>query len=316
VRVELTVSRRLNFSGMFLPDPPTIRAAGTAATIATGNYCVVSLIDTAATGITATGNGDINLGCGMITNSTSMTAAIATGSSDVYASPVAAVGNVPPSGNWNGADLLPFTVKQNDPYANLSPPTYTPCQGNANRLAVSNNEVRDLSAQTGIQCVSDMSINGRLMLGPATYVIDGGNFDLGSNADVSCTGCTIILTNSNTSSTAPIGGLNINAQAKTVMSAPTQGTFDGVLFYQDRRATSGSNTVNRVNGTSSSVFTGAMYFPKQHLQVNGNAGLTFTCAQFVAWTVEFSGNSGITNSCTNPANGPDPIRGRHVRLVA
>ena len=43
------------------------------------NYCVVSLEDQAVTGINATGSTDVNLGCGMITNSTSMTAAVATG---------------------------------------------------------------------------------------------------------------------------------------------------------------------------------------------------------------------------------------------
>ena len=47
------------------------------AAIETGEYCVVSLEETSATGITATGNGTIDLGCGMITNSTSMSAAVA-----------------------------------------------------------------------------------------------------------------------------------------------------------------------------------------------------------------------------------------------
>ena len=80
VRVELAIQKRLGFSSLFLPNPPVIRATGTAATIATGVYCVVSLIANGSTGIRATGNGGINLGCGMITNSTSLTAAIATGS--------------------------------------------------------------------------------------------------------------------------------------------------------------------------------------------------------------------------------------------
>jgi hypothetical protein len=180
---------------------------------------------------------------------------------------------------------------------------------------VQNNDVVDRSTETGVQCVSDMSVNGTLKLGSATYVIDGGNFDLGANANITCTGCTIILTNSDTSSTATIGTLNMNAQAKSNMTAPTSGTYKGVLFYQDRRATTSSSNVNRVNGTSDSVFSGAMYFPKQHLQINGNAGLTFNCAQFVSWTVEFSGNSGITNTCT-AGYGTGAIMGRHVRLVA
>lgn len=319
VRVELTHNQIPAFSSMFLPQV-TISAGATAATIATGVYCVVSLVDTGATGITATGSGDIKLGCGMITNSTSLTAAIATGSSDVFATPVAAVGAVPSSNNWNGAELLPFTVKQSDPFAGISPPTVTPCKGNPNKLDVPNNGNVDRTTGLGadvagsVVCVSDMSVNGTLKLQSATYYIDGGNFDLGSNANISCTGCTIILSNSDSSSTS-IGRLTMNAQAKSNMTAATSGTYNGLLFYQDRRAETSNSNVNHINGTSDSVFSGAMYFPKQHLSINGNAGLAFNCAQFVSWTVEFSGNSGITNTCT-AGYGTKSIMGRHVRLVA
>ncbi len=320
VRVVLTHNQVPAFSSMFLPQL-TISAGATAATIRTGVYCVVSLVNTSATGITATGNGDINLGCGMITNSTSLTAAIATGSSEVYASPVAAVGAVPASTNWNGAELLPFTVKQNDPYAGVSPPTVSPCKGNANKLDVANNGNVDrttVDTAGSVVCVSDMQVNGTLKLQAATYYIDGGNFDLGSNANISCNGCTIILGNSDPSST-DIGRVTMNAQATTNMTAPTSGTYRGLLFYQDRRAVQTNNNANHINGTSTSTFSGAMYFPSTHLNINGHAGLKFTCAQFVSWTVEFSGNSGISNTInTSCDDGSDPnaILGRHVRLVA
>jgi Flp pilus assembly protein TadG len=321
VRVELTHSQIPAFSSMFLPQV-TISAGATAATIRTGVYCVVSLVNTNATGITATGNGDLNLGCGMITNSTSLTAAIATGSSSVHASPVAAVGAVPASNNWNGAELLPFTVKQDDPFANISPPTVSPCKGNSNKLDVPNNGNVDrtlIDAVGSVVCVSDISVGGTLKLQSATYYIDGGNFDAGSNANISCNGCTIILSNSDSSSTATIGRVTMNAQAKSNMTAPNSGTYRGLLFYQDRRAVSTNNNANHINGTSDSAFSGAMYFPSTHLNINGNAGLTFTCAQFVSWTVEFSGNSGINNtinSTCNDGSDPNAILGRHVRLVA
>jgi Flp pilus assembly protein TadG len=323
VRVVLTHNQVPAFSSMFLPQI-TISAGATAATIRTGVYCVVSLVNTSTTGITATGNGDLNLGCGMITNSTSLTAAIATGSSRVYASPVAAVGAVPPSSNWNGAELLPFTVKQDDPFGGISPPTVSPCKGNANKLDVPNNG--NVDRTTGptadvagsIVCVSDMSVNGTLKLQSATYYIDGGNFDLGSNANISCTGCTIILSNSDPASTE-IGRVTMNAQAKSTMTAPTNGPYDGLLFFQDRRAVSTNSNTNHINGSSDSSFSGAMYFPSTHLNINGNAGLKFTCAQFVSWTVEFSGNSGISNTINNTCddgNDEGAILGRHVRLVA
>lgn len=51
VRVELTHNQVPAFSSMFLPQV-TIAAGATAATIRTGVYCVVSLVNTSTTGIT------------------------------------------------------------------------------------------------------------------------------------------------------------------------------------------------------------------------------------------------------------------------
>ena len=316
VKVALSFEKRLSFSSMFMATPPVIKAEGVAGTVETGVYCVVSLEETGATGITATGNGSINLGCGMITNSTSMNAAIATGSSQVTATPIAAVGDIQSSTHWGTAELLPFTVKEADPFATVVPPTFTACKGNDNKLSLNSSATPiDRSADTGVVCFSDMNLNGEIKLGSATYVIDGGNFGVGAQAKVSCTGCTIILTNSDPTST-DIGSVDITAGAKITMSAPDDATnpFDNILFYQDRRAQSGPSKVNKINGNSESVFAGAMYFPSQQLDVNGTANLKFNCGQFVARNVNFSGNGGITNTCTG-GYGDDSIKGRHVRLV-
>src|SRR5687768_615160 len=119
VRVELSIQKELSFSSFFLSTAPTITAAATATIVPSGQYCVVSLEDTAVTGINATGSTNLNLGCGMITNSTSLSAAVATGSSNVVASPIAAVGGIPASNNWGaGTTLQPFTVAQDDPFNN------------------------------------------------------------------------------------------------------------------------------------------------------------------------------------------------------
>lgn len=316
VRVTLNVQKKLNFSSFFLASPPVITARATAATVATGVYCVVSLVDTGATGIRSTGNGSLNLGCGMITNSTSLTAAIATGSSTVNATPVAAVGDIQESDNWGGADLLPFTVKQQDPYKNVVVPSFPACKGTTSRIRlVSSSPTLDRStdAAGSVQCVSEIDVNGTLKLGPATYVIDGGNFTAGAQANISCTGCTIILTNSD-SGTPPIGTVDINGGANIVMSAPSAGPFDGILFYQDRRAPVSDTIVNKINGNADSVFGGAFYFPNQQLQINGTAGLDISCGQFVSYVIEFAGNGSINNSCS-AGYGNNEIMGKHVRLV-
>ena len=314
VRVRLDLQKRLGFSSLFMAAAPVITARATAATVATGVYCVVSLVDTSSTGIKSTGNGSLNLGCGMITNSTSLTAAIATGSSTVDATPVAAVGDIQDSDNWGGAELFPFTVKQTDPYADVNVPPFSPCKGPTNAIKVNPGNTLDRTADTGVQCVSDIDTNGTLKLGSATYVIDGGNFSAGAQAKVSCTKCTIILTNSD-GGTPTIGTVDMNGGAEIIMSAPDTGTFDGILFYQDRRAPESTTTVNKVNGNSNSLMEGTFYFPNQQLQINGTAGLDFKCAQFVSYVVEFAGNGSINNSCPG-GYGDNEIMGRHVRLVA
>ena len=89
VRVSLQAKQQLSFSSMFMSSAPTITATATATIVPAGDYCVVSLENTATTGISVGGTAEVDLGCGMITNSTSMDAAVAFGNSEVNASPIA-----------------------------------------------------------------------------------------------------------------------------------------------------------------------------------------------------------------------------------
>jgi hypothetical protein len=132
---------------------------------------------------------------------------------------------------------------------------------------------------------------------------------------VTCAACTFVLTNRSSGTTATIGDVDINGGAELHLGPSTSGTYNNLLIYQDRRAQSSSSTVNRINGNSNSLMTGAMYFPNQQLDINGTAGLHFSCAQFVARNVNFSGNGSITNTCPG-GYGPNGIAGKHVRLVA
>src|SRR4029079_12167110 len=120
VKVDLSIQRQLSFSGMFMTAAPVISASATATIVPSGKYCAISLIDTAVTGISAGGSTNVNLGCGMITNSISMDAAIAFGSSTVTASPVAAVGGIDATDNWGaGTVLQPFTIAAEDPFKDV-----------------------------------------------------------------------------------------------------------------------------------------------------------------------------------------------------
>ncbi len=237
VNVQLSVQKRLSFSGMFMSFTPTITANATATIVPSGHYCVISLENTPVTGITATGNADVDLGCGMITNSTSLTAAVATGSSDVNASPIAAVGGIPASTHWaSGTQLMPFTMAQADPYAGINPPASSSFpSGNCTQFVNDHpHDVHDASywtagtyspmtgASAGAMCFrGDVNIQGTVTFpNNSVIVLDGGSLSVGSQGTLNCSGCTFILTNRDTASSPTIGNMDFNAGSTINVSAP------------------------------------------------------------------------------------------------
>jgi hypothetical protein len=248
VRLQLSYSKSLSFSSFFLSAAPTITAEATATIVPSGEYCVVSLEEEAYTGIDATGSTVINMGCGMITNSPDDQAAVAMGSASVTASPMAAVGQIPASTGWGaGTVLQPFTLKQPDPFAGTPIPSPSGCQSFANQAALVNgsiNGVVDFSTTrtnpNAVYCIKEggsgmWDIKGDYRLGKGTYVLDATSLKMTeTGAKLSCTGCTIILTNSSSASNAPIGTVDISGGTLN-LQAPTSGTYDGILFYQDKR---------------------------------------------------------------------------------
>lgn len=308
VRVSLTTSQRLPFSGSFMLATPAISASATAAVVSNGDYCALALSPTTASaGIKMQGSASLNFGCGLATNSQAANAVTAGGSSSITATPVSAVGGLTASSNYvGGTQLLPYSLPQPDPFANLPTPSPRSCQS---QVTVGPNTTQTLSPG----CYSGMNLKGTVTLNPGTYYIDGGSFSVGSQAIVAGDGVTIILTSSSAaSSPSLIATLNVNGGATLQLTAPTSGTYKGILFYQDRRALdSGADTLN---GNASSKLQGALYFPSQELDFSGTSGMTTDCLQLVAYRLTFIGNTSVSNQCP-AASGAASFKGVQVRLV-
>jgi hypothetical protein len=174
-------------------------------------------------------------------------------------------------------------------------------------------------------CFGNLSLNGNVTFPAGSIIVlDGGSLSIGSQASVSCSGCTFILT-SRTAATNPgsIGNVNINGGATVNLTAPgTNATgvatnFEGIIMYQDRRAqySGNANNTDLINGNSNSVYQGAFYFPNQQVTFNGTAGMQTNCMQLVVRDVTYSGNMNINNSCPG-GSGAGAFNGKKVRLVA
>jgi len=325
VRVVVNSARALPFSSMFMSVTPNIQAQATAAAVGFGTYCVISLEDTSATGITIQGSSHVSLGCGMSTNSQGTNALSAGGSAQLTASPLAAVGDIPASSVFQtGTVLLPYALPQPDPFTGLTVPAMGSCNQSlsvAPSNGNGNSSTRVQNNGNGVVCYKNIDLKGPVTFDPGVYIVDGANggaLSINSGATVNGAGVTFILTTSSTDMST-IANVTINGNATMNLSAPQSSTcsgaacsFPGILMYQDRRAGLGGSS--KINGSSSSVLAGAFYFPGQELQFSGDTGMNTDCLQLVARRVTFTGSSTISNTCSTP-DFLQPITGLQIRLV-
>ena len=339
VQVSLTVQQSLPFSSMFMTAVPQITANATASSVpGGGSACFLALTTSGSeTGLGFTGNAAVHApDCDGFSNSPSTNTSSAGGSSNVTMNTIGGVGGIQSSNNFHVTSYRPYSPALPDPFANVTPDpaamacnaTTTTTHGNntttsTGPVALDENTTLPYVDSTGktINCFSSFSVgsNRSLTLPAGTYYINGG--DTFIQGDLSCNGCTIIMTNSSTSSTATIGGFKVNASSKINLTAPTTGPYAGIALYQDRRAVDSNANVNKINGNSASVITGAMYFPNQQLEYNGTGTTTATCTMFVAKRLVFTGNSSTSNKFNSLADCassglPNPQALRIIRLTA
>jgi Flp pilus assembly protein TadG len=325
VRVIVSVQQSLPFSGYFI-SAPTITASATAKMIQTGKYCLVALNNTTSPGITIGGSSSANLGCGAITDCTSNSQCVSPNGNayNFYADPIASAGGLP-SSITGSTNLQSYVAPMPDPFAGLYPtavPAGMSCNTfnssvfstNANGQVVQGNPPNS-QKHVGPGCYSDFSPsgNGTYYLDAGTYYLNNTDFAPGGTVTLIGTGVTIILTGS---SPGP-GVVNLSGNQTIKLSAPTSGTYAKMLFIQAGNAT--LNNLNKFNGTSSSYFDGAFYFPNAQVQFNGTAATQTTCAMVVAWTVDITGNADFQNATTkpdgSPCDGSKTVPGYVMKLV-
>lgn len=327
--VTLAVQQALPFSSFFLATPPTIFAVSTAAAIPAGGDPCMGATETNAkkTGLNFTGNAGIEApDCTGWANSPSTNSAAAGGSSNVTLESVIAVGGIKESNNWHVKAYRPYSPPFRDPYATVDP---DPADMRCTTADLTQSTDLAAAATAHTNCFASLRVNSGTTLDLSaykdpiqnpnnTFYISGGDAFIQGN--LSCTGCTIVLTNSNPTSTT-IGQFKVNAGSNTNLTAPTGGRFQGIAIFQDRRAQD-SNQTNKINGNSGSIIQGALYFPSQELDYNGSGTTNAICTMFLARRLNFSGNSTTTNKfrrladCAAFGLGTAGGTFRIVRLVA
>jgi hypothetical protein len=284
VEVILTENETRLFSKMFVSTPVKIQVRSVATYASSGQACLLALNKTAQNAVKVWGNNTTTLnGCNIMSNSFAPNAVGFGGSSVTTVPCVLAVGGVSVASTLNLTKCSTPTTNAapaKDPYANVPAPAVTgPCKTVPPGAA---------PIQPGRYC-GGLSVNGtKTFTSGGVYVIDGGTFQLNGNAVVQGSGVTFYLTNGAT--------VAFNGNAHLDFSAPTSGTYSGILFFGDRNQ---ANALQKFNGDATSSMTGAIYMPSQAVQQNGNFSGANGCMQVIADTIDYSGSATFSSNCPN-----------------
>ena len=253
-------------------------------------------------------------GCGIIADSSGTPAISVSGSANITGAWVDAVGTV--SSDNSGSKITPTAVTGvapvSDPLGYLTPPSYTASSCTSDPIThysnggtsytIGPNSSYSTTQGGNLVCYSSLSLGSNgdtVTLNPGIYVITG-QLSFASGTTLGGNGVTFYLVGN--------GSVNIGNGATTSFTAPTSGTYDGILFYQDRSDTNAAT----VEGGTNSVMKGVFYFPGAALTL-GNGSSSTIYSQIVANTVAVVGGSNLTVINYGTVNSTTPISS--ARLV-
>lgn len=298
VEVITTQDVQIFFAGLFVNQTPQASARAVARTFWTGNYCILTLDPSASGAVTFQGTASALLGCGIASNSNASDSIFATGTSTIQTTNVTAVGGISDGGNIDSDTTpQPYSNPIENPYADLAAPASAPCDYTGT-YSVSPQQTVTMSP--GVYC-GNLDLKGSVTFQSGTYVLDGANMSVASQADVFGDEVTFIFTDSGPTQTS--GVLTINGGASVDLTAPSSGDYAGILFMQDpnMQSTVGSGAGQwTVNGDSTSNFEGVIYVPQSDILLAGNASFNNGCIQVVSGTVTVSGTFDVTQQCNDP----------------
>lgn len=264
----------------------TIHASAVSGVSTTGgSSCIVALSES-GTGFTDSGSGNITTtSCGIYDNSNFKY----TGSGNITTQSTQYAGTLTDSGSGN---LSPAPSKStsyfSDPFANVpAPAVSTTC--NQTNYSISDSSNHTLSP--GVYCGGlKISGSGNITFTTGIYIINGTDsggksFDYSGAGNLSGTNVMFFITGQNGYTAGPV---NISGSGSLSFSAESSGTYEGILFYQDRSISPAYTAANTYSGSGN--VTGTFYFPTTSLTYSGSGNAAYQAIVADQITITGSGN--------------------------
>ena len=257
--------------------------------------CIYVLSSNASPALRMTGSASATSSCGVFINSNGKPALSLTGSShldatftDINSGTYSTTGSavISPTPNTSGGSV-------SDPLATLAEPSVGGCD--YTNYSISGSGTTTISP--GVYCGGiSISGSGTVIFNSGMYILNGGGFSKAGSGTLTGSGLTFFNTGQNGYTAS---GISMSGSATVTFSAPTDGTYQGILFLQDRNVTyAGGNTVT---GSTSSSYTGTLYFPTTDLTYTGSSSGTYSA--IIAKTLTMVGSSVIKNDPTGVHTG-------------
>lgn len=235
------------------------------------------------------GSGNVQTNCGIFVNSTGYAALNVQGSATLNASALKVVGGAVLS---NNAKVNPTPVTGatavDDPFAALPAPSYSGCD------YMYSQPHGTVTLSPGVYCGGlKITAGSTITFNPGLYVLNGGGMAVSSN---NCTLSGSGVTFYNTSNGYTFGTITITGGATINFSAPSSGTYKGVLIYQDRNIVSSAN--NAIGGGANESYTGSIYIPTGSLTYVGGSVTQALTTALIAYDINISGDAYLQRDTT------------------
>lgn len=248
--------------------------------IAGGSGCVLALDPTVSKAITISGSANLDANCDVVANSSNSDALDMSGGAALTAGCTVTVGG---QNTTSGLTLTACTTPITGAKATADPYASVPAPSNPTNCMTVPNPPTNIPQ--GYYC-HGISISTTASFQPGFYYVVGNlTFSAGSN-----------VTANNVTFYVKSGTVSISGSAIVNLSAQTSGTYAGLLFFGDRGGTTAVN--NAISGASTSVLTGALYFPTEQVTFSGGSQTPSSCTQVIGDKITISGTAYMGSNCS------------------
>ena len=281
--VEVIISRVVpgTLSQIIFPNQTVIKARAVAKA-QINDTCLWATNPDADGAINVAGGASVNLGCGVLANSTSSSGIDEDGNGCLTALEIKVVGGA--TGDCINPTAVSGIDPIDDPLAALPAPDFEPCTGGAAPNTL--NGSIDYILSPGTYCGNiNISTSGTVTFLPGLYILDRASLTINGQSHVFGEDVNFYLS----SAAAPSDNITISGGATVELSAGSGGELPGILFYQDRNTN--PTITNQFTGGATMELNGIIYSPNNSISFTGGSEFTESAAMIIADTVNFSGTT-------------------------